>query len=107
MITNLEKWNRYVAKNTDPYGKACVDIARRVMEILDGEKDFEPHNIITKAEKDVGEDGITGFMAGVISLMIAQCHSRGEEFKKKWNKGYTNKDIKGVINPAIITIKDK
>lgn len=107
-IKNKEKWNKFVSKNTsDKYGKCCVDIARRAMEILDEGKDFDPHDIISQAEKDIGEDGITGFMAGAISLMITQCHSRGEEFKKKWNESYGGDEgRKGVINPAILTIKD-
>jgi hypothetical protein len=107
MIINQEKWDRYIQKNKDPYGKCCVDITRRIMEILDEEKEFEPHDMIIQAEKDIGESGITGFMAGVISLMVVQCHSQGEEWKKKWNKEYGDENRMGVINPALLIITEK
>ena len=37
-IINIELWNRCVEINKDPYGKACVDVAREVMRILDANK---------------------------------------------------------------------
>jgi hypothetical protein len=107
MITNKEKWDNYVNKNKDPYGKCCVDIARQVMKNLDEVEDFEPHDLIIKSEKEIGEDGITGFMAGAIAAMVAQCHSRGKEWNEKWNKdnGGSGKE-KGTINPAILEVKN-
>ena len=108
MITNKKKWNSYVKKNKDNYGKCCVDIARQVMKILDEEKDFDPHFLIRYAENDIGEEGITGFMAGAIATMVSQCHSRGKEFNEKWNKSYGIKEEKkGTINPAILTYTPK
>lgn len=106
MITNIEKWKEYEDKNKDEYGKCCVDIARQVMKNLDEVEDFDPHNLIIKSEKEIGEDGITGFMAGAIAAMITQCHRRGKEFNQKWNKdmGGTGEE-KGTINPALLTIK--
>jgi len=53
----------------------------------------------------LGGGGITGFMAGCVAGMVSQCHSRGEEFRKKWNESYGAKDAKGTINPALVTIK--
>ena len=44
-------------------------------------------------------------MAGIISLMIVQCHSRGEEWKKKWNKEWGDENREGVINPAVLEIE--
>ena len=105
-ITNKKKWDSYVLRNKDDtYSKCCVDVARQVMKILDEENDFDPNKIITQAEKDIEEQSITGFMAGTIASMVTHCHSRGEEFKKKWNKSYGEEKREGVINPAIITLK--
>jgi len=111
MITNKKLWNSWMKNNKDPYGKCCVDIARKVMELLDDgdHKDFDPNEIITEAEKLIGEEGITGFMAGCIARIVSICHSRGEEFKKKWNEYYAlteeDKNRESTINPALITIK--
>jgi len=114
MITNQKAWDENVKINTDSYGKACVDVARQVMEILDEGKDFDCHKIICQAEDDIGGDGITGFMAGCVASMISQCHSRGEEFRKKWNidnqiqnEGEKANKSGGVLNPAILTIETK
>ena len=108
MITNEKSWKEYVNKNTDPYGKCCVDIAREAMKILDDGKEFDCHNLILTAEKVSGENGITGYMAGAIAQMISQCHSRGDEFRKKWNKGYgVEEDKPGVVNPAILIMDKK
>ena len=85
-IVETEKWNEWVASNEDPYGKACVDVARRVMEILDEEPGpFDHHGIIDRADEDVKAGGITGYMAGAVASMVSQCHSRGEEFRRQWN----------------------
>ena len=77
----------FIEKNTDPYGKACVDVAINVMKYLD---DFEgefnigyhpdrttPHGIIVACDN---QGGITGFMAGAARNIVAACHTRGWEF---------------------------
>ena len=107
MITDQKSWDVWVEKNKDAYSKCCVDVARRVMEILDEEKDFDTHDIICQANKDIKAGGITGFMAGCVAQMVVKCHSRGKEFQKKWNIFHGIKEEeadKGVVNPALVTI---
>lgn len=103
-ITNKEAWQNWQDKNKDPYGGACVKVAGRVMELLDEVEEFDPHAIICQANDDtIG--GITGFMAGCVAEMVTVCHSRGEEFRKAWNKYHgVEEDKGGVVNPAIVTI---
>ena len=113
-ITNekaLEEWRQC---NQDAYGGACVQVAERAMKILDEEPgDFNTYDLICQADKDSKTGGITGAMSGFVAKIISDCHSRGEEFRIKWNKDHqindeegdgANKDG-GVINPAIINIK--
>ena len=110
-ITKTEEWENSVKINDDPYGKAAVDVARRAMEILDEELgDVDCHDLICRADDDVKTGGITGFMAGCVASMISQYHSRGNEFRLKWNKHYDIKEDEakgGIVNPAILTIKEK
>jgi hypothetical protein len=106
-------WNKWVENNTDPYGLACINVARRVMEILEEdhtplENGYHPnihtaHGIICKADDEVKAGGISGYMASVVAQMVFVCHERGSEFKDSHNG-----DVKaeGVINHAIITIKE-
>lgn len=112
-MKNKEKWNEWVKNNKDPYGNACVKVARRVMEILNEDptpmhNGYHPdihtaHGIICKADKDSKAGGITGFMAGCVAQMVTDCHERGEEFRKSHNG--EEYEGEGVVNHAIITIK--
>lgn len=114
-ITKQPDWDKCVENNKDPYGGTCVAVARRVMEILDEEpRDFDTHKIISRADDEVKAGGITGFMAGCVAQMVSHCHSRGEEFRRKWNldnqirdEGEKANESGGVLNPAIITIQEK
>lgn len=106
MIKDKKAWKIWVEKNNDAYGKACVDTARKVMTYLDEEKEIDVNKMINRADKEANAGGLTGFMAGAVAQMVVRCHSRGEEFKKKWNARYgVKEDVKGVVNPAILTLK--
>lgn len=111
------RWNKYVEKNRDTYGGCCVNVARRVMELLDERREplrhgyypdlDTPHGLICKADNDIDAGGITGFMAGAVAAMVSECHERGEEFRKAWNEPMMRKgeeDSGGTKNPAILTI---
>lgn len=114
-ITKEKEWNECVENNKDAYGKCCVDVARQVMKILDDEPgDFDPHTIICRADDETKAGGITGFMAGMVSSIVSQCHSRGEEFRHKWNKdvqigneGDKANEEGGVLNPALLNVEEK
>lgn len=108
-------WNEWVKNNQDPYGGACVKVARRVMEILDEGKDFDTWDIVNRADKETKAGGITGFMAGAVAQMVSVCHVRGEEFRRKWNKdnqisdeGDRANDEEGaILNPALLQVGPK
>jgi len=113
-IKDQSKWESWVKNNQDSYGGACINVARRVMEILDNEAgDFDCHTIICRADDETKTGGITGFMAGAVASMVSQCHSRGEEFRRKWNcdnqisnEGDEANEKGGVLNPALLNIKE-
>lgn len=114
-IVDTEGWKKCVDNNQDPYGGCCVNVAREVMRLLDERTgDFDPHSLICEADDNIKAGGITGFMAGAVASMVSKVHSRGEEFRQRWNGTYQKdgepgrrpKDNGGVINPAIITIRD-
>jgi hypothetical protein len=111
-ITKKKDFNEWVKNNKDPYGKGCVDVAREVMRLLDmpNYADFDVFKILSDADDNV-DVGITGFMAGCVAQMVSHCHSRGEEFRKKWNLAYQIRDEgkkanegKGVLNPALLNL---
>lgn len=106
MIEDQKKWQNYVNKNKDEYGKCCVDVARVVMDHLDKEKEFDAQVLIIKASNELKED-ITGFMAGAVASMVSDVHSRGDEFKKSWNNEVSGDKMGGVNNPALMTVETK
>lgn len=114
-IKDAVGWKKYEDNNQDPYGKACIDVAREVMRKMD--EDAAPitsagtHKLICDADKAINAGGITGFMAGCVASMVSQVHSRGEEFRRAWNRdnqigteGDKANDSNGVLNPAILNI---
>lgn len=106
MIIDKARWQSWGKNNKDPYGKACVDVAREVMRLLDTQeyKEFDPNEIVDVADDNIKAGGITGFQAGCVAQMVSQVHSRGKEFRKKWNKSYGAEKSKGTVNPAILHI---
>jgi hypothetical protein len=111
-IKNKRAWSKWEKSNTDPYDGVCVKVARRAMQILDEDAgDFDTHKLICRADKESAAGGITVFMAGCVASMISSCHSRGEEFRRKWNidnqigtEGVraNGKKKRGVLNPALL-----
>jgi len=100
-IINLEDWKEQEEKNKDEYGKCVIDRAREVMKLLDLKEyeDFDCHKLLCDADKNIKDGGITGFQEGCIAQIISHCHSRGEEFRKKWNKDYGVGEEKETYNP--------
>lgn len=107
-IIDQAGWDKCVSNNSDPYGNAAIMVARRVMEILDAEPgDFDCHKLICRADDESKAGGITGFMAGCVANIVSKVHSRGEEFRNKWNSDHgvsKEKSKGGVVNPAILTV---
>lgn len=110
-LKDEERWFKYVEVNQDEYSKACVTVARRVMEILDERTEeltygYYPdlntaHGIICQADDDTNAGGITGFMASAVAQIVFECHERGEEFKESYNgKEKSN----GVVDTSILSI---
>lgn len=86
------------------YALCIVQVADRVMSYLEeiGEGTFDASDLITKADREL-EEGITGNMAAYVSMLVTKYHSRGEDFRKSWNKSWGRDDAQGVINPAMVT----
>lgn len=94
-------------EKADPYVSAIIKIGEKVVDLIEQLPEdavIDANALITQASKEVEEEGITGNMAGYIAMIAVKCHSRGEEFKKSWNRYWGKEDAKGVVNPAIVTI---
>ena len=85
------------------YTKGILRVAEKVMEYLDKGEPVDAEALIQKANKELDE-GITGYMAGMVAFCVTKYHTKSEEFKKSWNKSWGDEDRGGVINPALLTI---
>jgi len=108
-LKNEKDWSKFVKNNTDFYGRCCIDVAKRAMEIIDKTKNI-PDDLILQASREL-KARITGFQAGCIASIISQCHTKGEEFRRIWNKenqiGNEGEKAKGVLNPALLEMKNE
>lgn len=109
MITNSDEWKRAVAANLDAYGKACIDVARAVMHLIDEPEtplvNVNASELIYVANRKL-KAGLTGFQAGAVAELVSKVHSRGDEFRVSWNNNYGHEGG-GIVNPAIMTIDTK
>jgi hypothetical protein len=91
--------------NQDEYGHCAIMATVHLCKALDEGKSPGEAQVIA-----VKDSGLTGFLAGIMASMVAYFHPRGEEFRKHWNReigGATQEDSEGVLNPALITLKQK
>jgi len=112
-VVKKDVWDHQVKINDDPYGGACIKIAEKVMEYLDNEPGgFDARALICRADTEL-DYGITMFMACAAANLVSKVHSRGEEFRLRWNGEHGVQEANcgggggGVVNPAIIEKGDK
>lgn len=108
-------WNEGRAHNQDGYGKAIFDYAEAWADLMearlaDGAK---LEQIAEQTSHEADAEGITGFMHGAAVTVLAHCWEHGEELRRWHNlktqihtEGERANEEGGVLNPAIMTIKD-
>ena len=108
-----KEYKDWYDKNNDPYGRACFTYAERWADLM--EKQIEESEetsfavIIDNAKRlshEADVEGITGYMYGCAVNILSQCWQYGEELRRWHNKEY-GYEGDGVVNPAIVTIKQK
>lgn len=105
-MINKEKYDEWKAVNTDPYGSAVFRYAERWANLMEariecGDKlEDIAHN--TSIEADT--EGISGYMYGVATSILAQSWKYGDKLRV-WHNAQYGHTGEGVVNPAILTIK--
>jgi len=100
-------WSVGKNKNTDSYGACIYEYAEGWAKLMQIEI-TKGHQLFECAERTSFEMdflGITGFMYGAAVNVLSHCWKYGEDLRKWHNKQY-NHDGEGVVNLAVITIKD-
>lgn len=90
----------------DEYVLCILKVGEKVldlMEMLPETQAIDANALILQADEELDES-ITGNMAAYVAMIATKCHSRGEEFKKSWNKYNGREDATGIVNPAIFEL---
>ena len=107
-LKNKELWeNQKEINSDDPYSKGVITFAERWMNLMEKglETGLELKHIWEACSRQADTEGITGFMYGAATSIIAQVWEHGEELRKLHNAKYNQPDAKGTVNPAIITVE--
>lgn len=111
--TDQAGWDKTVEVNSDPYGKAGVDFARRWAEMMEEKinNGEQLKDIARQASHEADTEGITGFMYGCAVSVLSQVWIHGEELRRWHNKdtqigdeGDKANESGGVLNPALLNI---
>lgn len=105
------EYAQYVEKNSqDGYSKAVVDYAEgwaKTMQKKMTEGGQSVSEIADESQKGLGFLGITGFQYGCVVNVLSHFWVHGEPLREWHNAKYgISKEKKGVVNPAILTLKD-
>ncbi len=107
-------WDSCVAINSDPYGKAAVDFARRWAEMMENKitAGVQLKDCADELSHMADTEGITGFMYGCAVGILATVWEHGEELRRWHNKetqigteGDAANESGGVLNPAVLNIR--
>lgn len=100
---DAEEWMQCVDRNTnDAYSCCIVETALLCLRKLQEGATCE------EVEKIYIEMGLTGYMSGAVSSMIAHFSTRGVEFRQYWNKKFgITEEEKRVVNPAVLVLSSK
>lgn len=101
----VDDWQEFVDNNCDDGYSAYV-----VKATVSMMKKFEEGIPFEEAEQQVyaEELGLSGFQAGCAASALSKFAKQGDEYRKYWNKQYgIEEEEKGVVNPAVLYIKNK
>ena len=106
-VIDIEGFAKCKENNTDLYGSAVIRYAENWADLMEKGM-LEGRALIDIAERashEADTEGITGFMYGAAVNILSQVWAYGEELRKWHNKEYGYAGD-GVVNPAVLTIRE-
>lgn len=111
-LSDPEKWQKFVAANSDGYGGRIVRYAEEWARLMQTRMDNGES--LADCAEDLShladDDGITGFMYGAAVSVLSQCWAYGENLRRWHNKetqigteGDAANENGGVLNPALLS----
>ena len=108
-----DRWEKGLAKNTDPYGRACFDYAEAWANLM--EENMQAGKTIAECAKETSHeadtDGITGYMYGCAVNILSGVWTHDEELRT-WhnldtqigNEGEKANETGSTLNPALLNV---
>lgn len=104
-----KEYAEFVTKNSnDGYSRAVVDYAEVWAKIMQRKlvNGATISDIADESQKELGYLGITGFQYGCVVNALSHFWVHGQDLREWHNAKYgVSKEKKGVVNPAILTLK--
>ena len=93
--------------NTDPYGGECFRFAEAWADLMEAalQRGETIEMMAKETSHEADTDGITGFMYGKAVSILSFAWKHGEALRIWHNTEYGQPETKGVVNPAVLTIK--
>ncbi len=105
----VKDFKHFVEINSnDGYSYGVVKYMHWWTDLMEAEmaKGKKLEDIAEKTSHDANKEGITGFMYGYAVAALADFWEYGEELRQ-WHNGKYGHYGDGVVNPAIITVREK
>lgn len=102
-------YNHFVKINSDDgYSYGVVKYMHWWANLMEVEmaKGKKLEDIAEKTSRDADKEGITGFMYGCAVAALAAFWEYGEELRQ-WHNGKYGHHGDGVVNPVILTVREK
>ncbi len=109
-------WERGLANNTDPYGRAVYVYAKRWADAMEAAMDAGETlaSCAQRTGRAADTEGITGFMYGAAVSTLSHVWEHGEELRRWHNldtqlgdEGERANEGGGVLNPALLSFGSK
>lgn len=107
-----QKYKEAYDNNLDAYGHAIFTYAERWAELM--EKDIEQSGKVDESiclhaqdrSREADTEGITGYMYGCAVSILAGAWEYGEPLRI-WHNAQYNHNGEGVVNPAVLHIRNR
>lgn len=102
------EWEKeWTETEQNPYARAIVKTADKVMQYLDEGADVDTHALVLRADEELKE-GLTGNMAAYAVHLVVKYHEKGADVAASWNGQYGHPEERmRVINPATVELSDE
>lgn len=106
-LADKAAWQQAVNANTDPHSRYIITFAERWARLMQAEVNTgrKLEDIASSALYEADTEGLTASMYGSALRTLVTSWEHGEQLRQWHNKRASSNNARGVVNPAIITVR--